>query len=53
LENLLSPLATETGMVNKILKEIHISGYRSSTTNFFNEFTIFSSVGLSSFFMKH
>jgi hypothetical protein len=41
----LSPLVTETGMINKILKETHILGYRSSMLNFLMKFKIFSSVG--------
>jgi hypothetical protein len=31
----------ETGMVNRILKGIHVLGYMSSMLNFFIEFKIF------------
>jgi hypothetical protein len=34
LEKLLSPLATETGRVNRILKETRMLGYRSPMSNF-------------------
>jgi hypothetical protein len=45
LEKLFSPLATESGVVNKILNENLILGYKSSTLNFFIKFKIFSGVG--------
>jgi hypothetical protein len=50
LEKLLSPLAMESSMVNKIHKETHILGYRSSMLNFLMKFKIFSSMGFLRFF---
>jgi hypothetical protein len=49
-KKLLSPLATETGMVNKITEETHILGYRSPMLNFLIKFKIFSSIGFLRFF---
>jgi hypothetical protein len=48
-EKLLSPLATEIGMVKKILKENNILGYRFSMLNFDIKFKIFSGAGFLSF----
>jgi hypothetical protein len=52
LDKLLTAPLTETGMLNKILKEILILGYRSSMLNFFMKFKIFSGVEFLNFFTK-
>jgi hypothetical protein len=43
---------TEDGMFDKIFKEIHTLGYRSSVFNFIIEFKMFCCVGFVSVFVK-